>query len=307
MALTLTTVAWGAEPAPEGIGAITAVEGRVSMDHPDPEGPFQPKISESLQAQDVIETQGQSRTKALFHNGSLLTVGENSRVEIVHHDHDPAQDQRSVTVRLVRGSLRAVVGNAFATEGSKFEVLMPGATVVARGGLFVVWTEGEESGAANIGASGEIAFTSGGRTVHLDPSQYSVAPVGLTPVPPASLEGAARGVRAVVDATHLKESLRHEAPKDALREIGAPRALTLGLGGAGAAGPGGAQGQGDSQSAGVEQAQGGGESPSNQVRHHGNLVPAHPHTPPSVQSGAANGILGSHDPSLQRGHERVRR
>jgi len=297
----------GPEPAAGGIGAITSVQGKVSLDHPDPDGPFQPTVKESLQASDAIETHGQSKTKALLHNGSLLTLGEHSRIEIVHHAHDEERGRRVVTVRLVRGSLRAVVGSAFATEGSKFEVLMPGATVVARGGAFVLWVEGGENGVANIGAAGAVAFTSGGQTVALGPGQFTHARADAVPAPAAVIETAdGAGVRAAIDGTHLKESLRHEAPKDAIQEIGAPRAIGLGLGGAGegtAATPGG----GDATSGGVDQAQGGGNSPSNSaqqtyhaIQHHRPAVTHHGVTPPSVHSGASNNLLG------QRGQGRVR-
>lgn len=302
-------VAAGVEPAAGGlggIGAITSVQGRVSMDHPDPDGPFQPTVKESLQASDVIETHGQSKTKALLHSGSLLTLGEHSRIEIVHHAHDEEQGRRVVTVRLVRGSLRAVVGSAFATEGSKFEVLMPGATVVAQGGVFVLWVEGDENGVANIGAAGTVAFTSGGHTLTLGPGQFTHARADAAPVPAAVIETAAgAGVRAAIDGTHLKESLRHEAPKDAIQEIGPPRAIGLGLGGVGE-GTAAAAG-GDATSGGVDQAQGGGQSPSNSaqqtqraIQHHRPAVTHHGITPPSVHSGASNNLLG------QRGQGRTR-
>lgn len=290
--------AWAQEAGrSEGIGAISSVQGKVLMDHPDPDAPFQAKVTDNLQFNDVIETQGQSRTKVLLHSGSILTVGENSRIEIIEHQHDPARPERSVTVKLVQGSLRALVGNAFEAAGSKFEVQTPTGNAVAHGGVFVMWADKETSGAANIGTAGTIEFSSAGQTARLAPGEYSHAAKGSMPVPVALIQtGAHPAVHETIAATHLKESLRHEAPKDALREIGAPRAIGLGLGGAGAVG------QPQTESAGVDEAQGGGQSASNQNR----IAPNHARTPPSVHSGSSSKLLRPHEGVPQRGEGRIR-
>jgi hypothetical protein len=293
------------------IGAITSVQGKVLMDHPDPDAPFQAKTTDNLQFNDVIETHGQSRTKMLLHSGSILTVGANSRVEIIEHRHDQARPERSVTVRLVQGGLRVFVGSAFAAAGSKFEVQTPTASAVAHGGTFVVWADKDTSGTANIGTSGAVEFTSGGQTARLAPGEYSHAAAGSIPVPVALIEAKAHPVvHETIAATDLKESLRHEAPKDALREIGAPRAIGLGLGGVGVEGQAGDQGKAPDQSAGVDAAQGGGQSASNtsptQQKHQAG-TPNPNRTPPSVHSGAADRLLRPHEGGPLRGEGRIRR
>lgn len=292
------------------IGAITSVQGKVLVDHPDPDAPFQAKTTDNLQFNDVIETHGQSRTKMLLHSGSVLTVGENSRVEIIEHEHDPASPARSVTVRLVQGSLRALIGSGFATAGSKFEVRTPTASAVAHGGTFVVWVDKNISGTANIGTFGAVEFTSGGQTASLAPGEYTHAAAGSIPVLAALIEAMVHPVvRETIAATDLKESLRHEAPKDALREIGAPRAIGLGLGGVGVEGQAGDQGKAPDQSAGVDAAQGGGESASStaptQPKHRAG-TPNPNRTPPSVHSGAANRLLRPHEGVPLRGEGRIR-
>jgi hypothetical protein len=115
-------------------------------------------------------------------------------------------------------------------------------------------------------------------------------------VPVALIQtGAHPTVHETIAATHLKENLRHEAPKDALREIGAPRAIGLGLGGEGVT-------PSPTQSAGVDEAQGGGQNASNQNR----IAPNHARTPPAVHSGAADKRLRPHEGVPQRGEGRVR-
>lgn len=288
----------------EGIGAVSSVQGKVLMDHPDPEAPFQAKVADSLQHHDVIETQEQSRTKVLLQSGGILTVGPNSRLEIIEHDHDPARPERSVTIKLVRGSLRALVGNAFDAAGSKFEVQTPTASAVAHSGVFVIWVDKETTGTANIGTSGSVEFTSGGQTTRLAPGEYSHLAKGGIPVPAALIEaGAHASVHETIAATHLKENVRHEAPKDALREIGAPRAIGLGLGGDQV----GDVAKSQEGSSGVDQAQGGGENANSLSRpQHQSATTNHNRTPPSVHSGSSQRLLQPHDAAPIRGQGRIR-
>lgn len=289
---------------PGGIGAITSVQGRVTMDHPDPEAPFQARTAEPLQFQDVIETDDASKTKVLLHSGGVLTVGENSRIEIVEHDHEQGRAERSVTIKLVRGSLRALVGADFASPGSKFEVQAPTATAQSHGGLFVVWAEKDRSGAANIGSAGGLDFIAGGQLARLEPGDYSQAAGGAIPSAPARIEAALHPVvNASIAGTHLRESPRHEAAKDTLREIGMPRALGLGLGGDQV---GGAPEGAADQSAGVDEAQGGGQTKSQAESKLRNTITNHNHTPPSVHSRSSERLLRPHEGVLPRGGDRIR-
>jgi hypothetical protein len=183
--LILTVAPVGATPLPEGIGVITAVQGQVTMAHARAESAVPAKIDDDVLFKDIIETQKESRTKALFDDETLLTVGEHSRVEISEHIYDPSQNRRSMVVKLVRGTLRALISKVFDGSGSKFEIHTPTAVAAARGTYFVVWVQGDLSGVVNIGSSGRVDFTSAGQSVSLAPGQFSVAPVGATPTLPA--------------------------------------------------------------------------------------------------------------------------
>jgi len=179
----------GAEPAVTGIGVITAVQGQVTVVHPHAEGAIPAKIDDDVLFKDIIETQKESRTKALFDDESLLTVGEHSRVEITEYIYDPSQKKRSTVVKLVRGTLRVLISKMFEGSGSKFEIHTPSAVAAARGTYFVVWTQGDLSGVVNIGTSGRVLFTSGGQTVTLGPGEFTVAPPGVIPSAPAVFGG----------------------------------------------------------------------------------------------------------------------
>jgi hypothetical protein len=271
------------------------------VDHPDPDPSFQAKATDDLQHHDVIETRDESRTKFVLQSGGILTIGPNSRIEIIEHDHDAARPERSVSVKLMQGSLRALVGPGFEAAGSKFEVQTPTATAVAHGGQFVIWVDKDTTGTANIGTAGAVEFTAGGETVRVAPGEFTHAAKDGHPVPAALVQGASHpSVQETIAATHLKETLRHEAPKSALNELGAPRAIGLGLGGEQA----GDLAKPQDQSAGVDEAQGGGQSPES-VKHAPSIT-NHNRTPPSVHSRSSERLLRPHDAAPLRGQDRIR-
>jgi CheY-specific phosphatase CheX len=168
----------------ESIGTFTAVQGTVSVVHPGSLRVRSVNVHDDVLFRDVIETQRESRTKAFFDDDSILTVGENSRVEITEHVYNPDQNIRRVVVKLFQGRLRALVSKVFTTSGSKFEIHTPTAVAAARGTYFVVWVENGVTGMVNIGKSGKVDFSSGGRTVTVAPGEYTFAEAEQPPASP---------------------------------------------------------------------------------------------------------------------------
>jgi len=215
----------------DAIGQFTAIQGHVTVAHPNAAGAVPVKLDDDVLFRDIIETQRASRTKALFDDDSLLTVGEHSRIEITEHIYRPSENLRSSVVNLVQGRLRALVGKVFTGAGSKFEVRTPTAAAAARGTYFVVWLDGEVSGIANIGSRGDVEFTSGGQTVSVHPGQFSTALAGQPPSPPASAaEDAPSKVSQAIEGTDLKDTLRAASALSAIRatvgqSLGSPQAV----------------------------------------------------------------------------------
>ena len=177
--------AQGGSLTEDEIGVFTAVLGAVTVAHPGVARLQPVKLHDEVLFKDVIETHRESRTKAFFEDDSVLTVGENSLVEITEHIYDPDQNRRSMVVKLMQGKLRALVSKVFKGAGSKFEIHTPTAVAAARGTYFVVWTEHDTTGIVNIGESGRVDFTAGGTTVTVAPGQYSVVGPGGLPTSPA--------------------------------------------------------------------------------------------------------------------------
>lgn len=168
----------------EGIGLFTAVAGTVMVTHTNTQ--IKPvNLHDEVFFKDIIATDADSRTKAFFQDDSVLTVGENSRVEITEHIYNPERNQRRMVVSLLQGKLRALVSKVFKADGSKFEIHTPTAVAAARGTYFVVWTENGSTGIVNIGESGRVDFTSGGTTVTVAPGEYSIVGAGGFPTTPA--------------------------------------------------------------------------------------------------------------------------
>jgi hypothetical protein len=177
-------LAMGGERGKDGIGFYTAVLGQASVTHPGEDRVFPVKLHDEVLFKDVIQTQNESRTKALFQDDSMLTVGENSRVEIDEYIYNPEKNVRQAIVKLMQGQVRALVSKVFKANGSRFEIHTPSAVAAARGTYFTVWVENGQSGIINIGEKGRVDFTSGGMTVVVDPGYFSIAHEGQAPSAP---------------------------------------------------------------------------------------------------------------------------
>ena len=173
------------DSGPGGVGVYTAVMGQVTVTHPGEARVLPVKLHDEVLFKDVIQTEKESRTKAFFQDDSVLTVGENSRVEITEYIYDPDANLRRSVVKVMQGQVRALVSKVFKSNGSRFEVHTPSAVAAARGTYFTVWYENGQSGIINVGESGRVDFTSGGETVAVDPGQFSVAEHGNAPSLPA--------------------------------------------------------------------------------------------------------------------------
>jgi hypothetical protein len=179
-----SSLAMGAEGGKGGIGFYTAVLGQASVMHPGEDRVLPVKLHDEVRFKDVIQTQDESRTKALFQDDSMLTVGENSRVEIDEYIYNPEKNVRQAVVKLMQGQVRALVSKVFKANGSRFEIHTPSAVAAARGTYFTVWVENGQSGIINIGEKGRVDFTSGGMTVAVDPGFFSIAHKGQAPSVP---------------------------------------------------------------------------------------------------------------------------
>ncbi len=298
--LTLSCAAVAAAQDLEAVGVVTATQGTVTMQPATMNSPVVVKPYDQVGPLAILETQPVSRCKVLYTDDSLLTIGENSRLEITEQTYQAGSSSRTFVAHLSRGSVRALVGRVFEGDNSVFEIHAGTAVATARGTYFVVWNEARparsgrtdsadgrrtppetgiaeegRSGVVNIGQTGNVAFTSGGATVLVLPGQFSIALPGAPPTMPVAINGGIPPVTAALSGTILAESAKPETPRAALAAVGVGRTGTPAV--TSAAGAGMAK-------AGVAPPQG--QAPSGSYMLPGWPFPVTPVTPPAVASGA---------------------
>jgi hypothetical protein len=206
----------------KAVGQFTVVKGEVTVAHaaaPTVRQPVQPQIP--VLFNDSVQTESDSRTKALFVDDTLLTVGQNTRITIDEYVFNPHKDLRSVIVNMFQGRVRALVGKHFVGAGSRFEIRTPTAVAAARGTYFIVWIENSRTtGMANIGKKGDVAFTAAGRTVVVKPGYYSMSIDGEAPSTPVVFTDQTADISRLVADTDVKEDLQTVSAKLVLQAVG---------------------------------------------------------------------------------------
>ena len=110
------------------IGKLSEIRGDVSVRRGNTV--IKPKTEDEVQTQDVVTTGDKSRAKLLLKDDSLLSVGQNSTLEVTEFLLD--QNKRSGILSLRSGTMHTKV-EKFLEPNSKFEVRTPTAVAGARG------------------------------------------------------------------------------------------------------------------------------------------------------------------------------
>jgi len=181
IALLATASAGRAQQGPDTIGEITAIQKTVSVVRAELSVPLPSAVRQVLHSGDILRTDEGARVQALFRDDTMLTLGPQAQVELVEYIHDPGQHVRRMTVKLARGSLRALVGRDFRGLGSTFVVHAGTASVIVGTAYCTVWSNERETGVANIGTSGTVSVAAAGRVVMIEPGFYAIAPAGKPP------------------------------------------------------------------------------------------------------------------------------
>ena len=220
----------------ETVGIVLAVQGTVNMQPATMTPPTPLHQFDEIGPLAIFDSQGGSRCKVLFADDSLLTVGDNSRLEVTEQSYELGSDQRAFVAHLTRGSVRALVARQFEGGNSTFEIDAGTSAVTARGTYFVTWVNGKPpvgkrpaeegmemegaSGVANIGRTGNVAFTSGGATVLVLPGQFSIALPGAPPSTPTAIQTHITPVASAISGTVLPDTPKKESPREALAAAG---------------------------------------------------------------------------------------
>lgn len=134
--LALSVLSWGAEAKP--IGSITAIEGEAWLVHRGDKASYPAMLGDSIYLYDHIQTEIASRVQILFEDESLLSLAENTTIQITEHMYSPEENRRSVIIRVLLGSVRGVVGRRYTGPGSSYIISTPTDTIAVEHGRFVV-------------------------------------------------------------------------------------------------------------------------------------------------------------------------
>ncbi len=134
--------AW-AEESQDPIGYLIGAEGDVSITA-EGRAPRAGRLREQVFLGEVIRTGPQSVTKILFVENTVLSISENSVIELAEFAYDARLVKRTTIFKLTQGRVRAEVPDFYADTGSRFQIRTPSATFSAQGTDFVVWPAVEE-------------------------------------------------------------------------------------------------------------------------------------------------------------------
>jgi hypothetical protein len=137
----------------EVVGTVASLRGIVTIQRGTGEFPAKPKLG--LLTHDSVFTGADSRVKLDFIDGSILTLGELSKLSVDEFIHSKMERGKSL-FNLIDGKLRAVVGK------TRFEVQTPTAVAAARGTeiLFAVGRANNRPFAKIICLAGVVAVRS---------------------------------------------------------------------------------------------------------------------------------------------------
>ena len=220
VALGVVAVTGWAQQEPEAIGVITTAQGAVVVEHKGSSASVRLAVRQPLFAHDAIDTGAHSKVKALLHDDTVLTMGQQTRMQIDEYLHAPDQQVRRMAVHLAQGTMRTLVGRAFSGLGSTFVIRAGTASVIVNAAYCIVWRHGHETGVVNIGSGGAASFVAEGRVVMLEPGFYSIAQAGRPPSAAEPMSAKAPpAVRKAIGETEIGDDLGPAVSELAQQEI----------------------------------------------------------------------------------------
>ena len=122
--------------ATERVAVFKTLEGEVAVMR---DGQRQPALSGGLILEgDRVLTGPQGAAALTMRDGTVMTLGPNTALDLTHHIYDPTTQQGSLLVNLVRGALRMITGAMAKTNPELVKVTTPTAVVGVRGTDFIV-------------------------------------------------------------------------------------------------------------------------------------------------------------------------
>ncbi|MBA2252608.1 MAG: FecR domain-containing protein [Nitrospirales bacterium] len=208
-------------------GHVLTVQGQAFVGRVGDARPQLASFRGQVHPHDVIETQLASRVKVLLPHDILVTIGENSRVELAQFADGQSQH---ALLSCERGIVRLNVGRPAGDTANRITVQTPTGRIVSQGAYFIVWV-GERvaqmgsgvgvlpasSGVFNLGPEGTILLTVEGASVTVKPGQVAI--VDPEQHPRLVSQPRLPSLTTVVEATELKDVPTEKPAKEVLASI----------------------------------------------------------------------------------------
>jgi len=119
------------------IGAIESFEGLVLLTRLDDKKELEVTGSEPILYRDIAETDENSRLEIVFDDLSILTLGEETAIEINEMIYDPKTNRREALITMTVGRVK-IKASKIAAEKRNFRVETPTAVIGVRGTEFII-------------------------------------------------------------------------------------------------------------------------------------------------------------------------
>jgi hypothetical protein len=123
-----------AAPLPDG--TIKTVQGQVTVIHDNMQSTA--VVGALVRSSDRIQTGVDSAAAITLADGTIMSIGPNSVVELQSFRFDPATNDGNVLVNVVRGTLRMVTGMIAKVKPEQVKVTTPTTVIGVRGTDFIV-------------------------------------------------------------------------------------------------------------------------------------------------------------------------
>ncbi len=120
---------------------------------------FNAKVGFSLLKKDIINTKKHSKVKIFFKDATIITIGQNSKLDITEYLYSENSTKSKVKFKFLRGAFSVVTGKIGKIAKKRFKLETKTATIGIRGTTII----GNQEEVACT--SGEIAVTSQNETV----------------------------------------------------------------------------------------------------------------------------------------------
>ncbi len=119
----------------EAVGKVVIMEGSAKIIRQGKTIPV--ALLSRIYPDDTIITRGGSRMKILFIDGSVLTIGNRTKISIEKFLYEKKEKKREASFNLTLGKVRTILTKA--SKDSLYEIKTPTAVAGARGTNFIVW------------------------------------------------------------------------------------------------------------------------------------------------------------------------